>query len=150
MEKHNKDYADAQQQLALSLAQFELSQKLVEDLTAAQKALNSKLSSSTATYSDLQQQFVEAQDVSKAALDECTRVHEDETMKIRSELAQASAQIDLAHQDIERLQSTVVTLEVALSDAAEAMNSFESRYLAGDQMVPRTLPTIMDIPDGVS
>ena len=137
MEDLTKDFADVQQQLALAVAKFDLSQKSVEDLTAAQKTLNSRLSSSAAMYSDLQHHLVETQAVSKTALDECARGYEDEKMKIRSELAQASAQIDSAREDIERLRSTVVTLEAALSDAGEAMNSFESRYHAGGQMVLR-------------
>ncbi|KAF9517730.1 hypothetical protein BS47DRAFT_476824 [Hydnum rufescens UP504] len=134
MEKLNIDYADVRQQLALAAAKFALSQKSVEDLTAAQMTLNMKLSSSVALDSDLQRQLAEAQTLSQAALDECRRVHEDEKAKARSELAQASAQTDLAHEEIERLRSTVATLEAALRDASDAMNSFESRYNAGGQM----------------
>jgi hypothetical protein len=67
MENVNKIYAD-EQQLARSIARFELSQKAVEDLTAMQKALNSRLSSSTVTHSDLQHQLAEAQVAFKAAL----------------------------------------------------------------------------------
>jgi chromosome segregation ATPase len=144
MEKLNIDYADVRQQLALAVAKFELSQKSVEDLTAAQMTLNMKLSSSVALDSDLQRQLAEAQTLSQAALDESRRVHEDEKAKARSELAQTNARTDLAHEEIERLRSTVATLEAALRDASDAMNSFESRYNAGGQMVLRQFALYLD------